>query len=275
MSKLLVIPSNKNIKELDKYADAYLFGIKNLSVNMPFYIDIEELKEIKTDKEIFISLNKNMQNKNLEVLEQTLKELDNLNIKGVFYYDAAIVRMKKRLNLNLDLVWDQEHLTTNYKTADFWYEEGSKYTCLSSEITLREIEEIIENTKAKIMVQLFGYIPIFVSFRHTVDNYLDTFDLKDNSKINYMNMDNDNYPIVDDNLGTNIYSANILNGYKEYLDLDKKLEYTILNSFNIDENKFLEVLKIFKLKEKDNIDTLFTNIDKEFLYKETIYKVKK
>ena len=44
MSKLMIIPSNLEIEESLKYADAYLFGLQNMSVNMPFEITLEELK---------------------------------------------------------------------------------------------------------------------------------------------------------------------------------------------------------------------------------------
>ena len=46
MSKLLIIPSNTNIENTIEYTDGYLFGIRNMSVNMPCYIDLEELKKI-------------------------------------------------------------------------------------------------------------------------------------------------------------------------------------------------------------------------------------
>lgn len=57
------------------------------------------------------------------------------------------------------------------------------YTYLSAEITLDEIIEISKNTSVKLIVPTFGYLPIFASMRHTVKNYLNRFNLKDNSKI--------------------------------------------------------------------------------------------
>ena len=62
MQKLLVIPNNTDIQELDKYADAYLFGLKGYSVNVPCEITLEELKKLNTKKDIFLSLNRNMFN---------------------------------------------------------------------------------------------------------------------------------------------------------------------------------------------------------------------
>ena len=53
MYKTIVIPSNKEMIN-NISSDAILLGIKDLSVNMPFYITLDELKKIKTKKEIFI-----------------------------------------------------------------------------------------------------------------------------------------------------------------------------------------------------------------------------
>lgn len=280
MRKLMIIPSNLEIDETLKYADAYLFGLQNMSVNMPFEITLEELKKInlklkKNDKDLFIALNKNFYTSELDSLKVILKEIDKLDIKGIFYADTCFINLKKDLNLKTDLVWSQEHLTTNYETMNFWNSYGVKYTYVSSDITLKEIEEIKEKSKCKLIVPIFGYIPIFTSKRHAVKNYLDNFNLKNNSKTNYIEKENKLYPIVDNKEGTVVYSSHILNGYDEYKKLEN-IDYFTLNSFNIESDKFINILKMYKEKnvKEEKIDKLFQNIDKGFLYKETIYKVK-
>ena len=169
-------------------------------------------------------------------------------------------------------------MTNNYYTINFWYEKNVKYTWVSNDITLREMQEIKENTKAKLMVTLFGYLPIFASKRHLVKNYLKTFDLKDNSKINYMEKEEKIYPLVDDE-GTVVYTDFILNGLKEKLILN--YDYIILNSFLIEDDKFSQVLDIFNSvndnnlnKKEEELNKLFNNLKKGFFYNETVYKVK-
>lgn len=176
------------------------------------------------------------------------------------------------------MVWSQEHLTTNYNTCNYWYKQGISYTFISSEITKFEINNIIKNTKMKLIIPLFGYIPMFTSQRHLVNNYLETFNLKENGK--YLYKEEKMYPIIDNNLGTVVYSNNILNGLEEFLEL--KDNYIFLNNFNIDEPKFLEIVQMYKNlninnleKTKLKIEEMFKNTSKCFLYTETIYKVKK
>lgn len=271
---ILIMPSNREQFNLD--CDGLMIGIKGLSTNMPNYFDLEDLKDI--DKEIFVSLNKNMFNKDIPYLKEVLLKLNDYNIKGVIYYDISLVNLSRKLDLNYDLVWNQEHMTTNYDTTNFWYNNGIKYTYVSSDITLREMKEIKENTKSKLLVNVFGYIPMFNSKRKLITNYLKTFNLDNKSKINYLEKEGHTYPIVEDK-ETLVYTDFILNGLKESILLD--YDYFVLNSFNIEDEKFNKVLSLFNnvnesnLEEYENeLNKLFKNLGKGFFYEETVYKVK-
>ena len=278
--KILTYP--KNIDEINKtksLVDGFIIGIKDMSVNSNMYIeDLSILDSI--DKDIFICLNKNMHNGDLDKLKEILIELNKYNIKGVLYYDIAVLSIYNELDLNYDLVWAQEHLTTNSTTINYWNSFGVNYTYLSSDITEEEIIEISKNTNSKLIVNLFGYLPMFVSKRHIVKNYLEYFKLDDNSSVNYMTKESKTYPIIDNNVGTSVYSANILNGIRTSLNID--VDYIVLNSFDIELDKFISVIEMFKSVNKENvfqyeekINKIFTNVDNGFLNTKTIYKVKK
>lgn len=280
MTKVLVFPSSKSlISSINDDVDGYIIGINNLSVNCPFTIDVEDISKIIDDnikKDIFISLNKNIFNEDLNYLEEVLNKISKLKVAGIFYYDVSVLHLVKELDIKIPLVWAQEHLTTNYLTCNYYYDKGVKYAFLSSEITINEVIEISEKSKINVIVPLFGYLPMFNSKRHIVKNYLDTFSLNSDEKIFYMEKENNYYPIVDDVIGTTVYGSNILNGLSEFDKLcEKNISYITLNSFNIDEDIFKKVLIFFKNKDYSKIDELFKNTDKGFLYKETIYKVKK
>lgn len=283
MSKKIIIPSNmKMIKRLKNKVDGYILGIENLSVNMPYYFKLNEVLDVikkNSNKEIFVILNKNMHDSDLEMLKETLLELNRTNVKGIIYYDISIVNLKDELGLDLELVWNQEHMTNNYFTINYWKEHGVNYTWLSNDITLKEIKEIEENVDSKLMIELFGYVPMFTSYRHLVNNYLETFDLRQKEEY-YIEKEGKSYSIVDDKNGTTVYSSNILNGLYESVELNN-LDYIILNSYNIDEDCFEIVVELFnnandknKIEYKKIIDNMFKNTDSGFLYKETVYKVK-
>lgn len=288
MTKILVIPSSiKMLNELINKCDGFIVGMKDFSVNVPISFSIEELKNISkickdNNKELFVSVNKNIHNSELESLLDVLKELSTLDITGIMFYDIAVLNLNNKFKLNLNLVWSQEHLTTNYATCNFWNSYGVNSVYLSSDITLDEIIDIKNNIKMNTFVNVFGYLPMFASRRHLVKNYLDTFNLIDNSSAYKICKEGKKYTIVDNNLGSLVYSSNILNGLDEMLILkENNINYVVLNSFDIVDSLFTEVVNLFTNVTKDNvksynnkINEMFDNIDKGFLYKETVYKVK-
>lgn len=283
MSKLILIPNSKKmIYDLIDKVDGYIIGIDNLSVNLPCSFSLSDTIEIinylnSKNKIIFISLNKNIHNGDLELLKNTLLELDKFKLTGIMYYDISIVNLKNKFHLKNDLVWAQEHLTTNSNTTDFWYKQGVKYAYLSSEITRREVEEIKKVTNSRLLVNLFGYLPIFTSKRHLVDNYLTTFNKEKNDNLNYMYKEDKVYPIIDNKEGTVTYSNYILNGIKEYVELD--IDYAVINSFLIENIE--NIIDLFNNANEDNKEELYNKINDMikntstgFLYNETFYKVK-
>lgn len=279
MKKLIIPNSIEQINLTLKYADAYLIGIKGLCVNVNLEVDIDVLSDIKQiikDKELFIALNKNMTNNDIDILNKVLIELNSYNIKGIFYADTSIVSLFNKLTLNYDLVWSNEHATTNYNTINYWYDFNVKYTYISTDITLNEIIDIKKNTNSKLIVPIFGYLPMFVSKRHIVKNYLEYFNLKDDSKVNYIEKENKTYPIIDNNIGTIVYSNNILNGLEYYETLkNNNIEYVTFNAFDISSEDFIRILKVYNNESNEQISDILTNIDDGFLNKETISRVKK
>ena len=122
---------------------------------------------------------------------------------------------------------------------------------------------------------------MYVSKRHAVKNYLNHFKLDLNSSRYYLFKEAKKYSIGDNNDGTSIYTNFIINGLKEYVELKDKIPYVIINGYDIDD-KLLDIIDIFNKANKDNIDELdntlsqmFDNLEKGFLYEETIYRVKK
>lgn len=282
--KILTIPSTKSEEIL---TDGVILGIQDLSVNLPFYIQVDDLNQYKNlkkeGKKIFIMLNKNMHNKDLEQLRKVMIELEQYSIDGVFYYDISVVNLKKELRVSYPIIWSQEHMTTNAGTCNFWASHGVEGAYLSSEITLEEIKKIRRNTDISLFVNIFGYLPMFDSKRHLVKNYLECFQLEKNGDLYYLEKEGNTYPIVDDKNGTTVYSAHILNAIKEVLELKNMgIEYAVLNSFLIEESVFNQVINLLQNLTEENKEQVENdvnelckqNVDKGFLYTETIYKIK-
>ena len=274
--KILVVPTNTNIKKYEKNAQAFLFGLKNFSYTTKINLNINQIKKIKqqTDKEIFIKIDKNIFNKDLEKLKHNLIELDKLNINGIMFYDLSVMSIAKNLNLKTPLIWNQNYFVTNYKTCKYYEKEGIQGAVISSEITKEEILEIRKNTKLTLFVNIFGYQMMAFSKRKLITNYFKYLKKKNLKKKNYIIEKDKKYRIVETQEGTIILSDKILNGikYKQLFE-DNNINYLILGQTMIKDRPFLKILDIINNNKQEEIP--IKNTDELFLNKKTIYKVKK
>ncbi len=281
--KLLVEFNDK--KNIDMtYCDGVILSLENYSVTGKDTYSLEEICDITNKyqgKEIFVSLNKNFFNKDLEGLREVLLRLDKMNIKGIFFYDIAVLQLKRELNLKVDLVWSQTHMVNNYKTCDYYFEKGVKYALLGKELTLEEIIEIIKKSSIISMVEVVSRASIAFSKRKLLTNFYHDLG-KDPQKelIIHEKVSNENYIVKEKKDGTAFYKEKLTNGTSIIKDLfDIGCSYIImredLEEFNIllkDTYKYIEnncqdesfILKYKKLGD-------YTN----FFFKKTIYKVKK
>ena len=281
--KLIIEPSTKDDLYLD-YVDGIILSLKDYSIGSNVYYDLDEIKEIvkTTNKEIFINMNNNIMNNEIEELKTILKELDKLNIKGIFFYDIAILQLKRELKLNIDLIWNQTHMVNNYKTCDYYYSKGVKYALLGKEITLEEILEIINKSKITSMVEVVSIPNIAFSKRLLLTNYYKDLgkDIKYELDIEEK-VTKDKYLVKEEDKGTSFFQEKIINGTSIIKELyDNNCEYIIMREKNIPDFKELIIdTKEYidnKCKDKNYVEKYKKLGDNtNFFFKKTIYKVKK
>ena len=255
--------------------------LKDYSVEYHKYYSIEEIKKIRenTDKEIFVVMNKKFSNEEIDEVKEQIKTLNILKIKGIFYYDLAVLQIKKELNLDIDLVWNNTFMVTNYNTCNCFYDLGVKYGYLSNEITLNEILEINDNTNMDIIVMLLGYPVVAFSKR----NLLTNSGFK--NEIEVMEpVSGQKYNIRENKEGT-VFKYNKIRNNAFCLKklLDNNLPYIYLIEDDIEHDLFLEGLKITheliesKISEEKYVKRMreLFGGDTGFLYRQTIYKVTK
>ena len=284
--KILIEQSTKNT-DLSKYTDGLILSLKNYSSQSYLTYTFEEIEQIiknNPDKEIFINLNKNFFNDEIESLKEILLKIDKLNVKGIFFYDLAILQLKKECNLKTDLIWSQTYMVNNYKTCNYYHSKGVKYALLSKEITLEEIKEIITKSKIEAMVETVSMPSVAFSKRKLLTNYY--HNLNKEAKKNLVVTEkatNEEYQVLEDETGTNFFLNKITNATSIIKELYScNCPYIILREYGIDHELFKELLidtqKYIESKCQDEeyinkYESLndFTN----FFFKKTIYQVKK
>ncbi len=293
--QLLVCPKTKDISfEVEQGITSFLLGLKGYTTNQDCCYTLEELKDLLNKYphiEVFILLNKNLFNKDLLNIEEILKELDKLSLKGIFFYDQAILSIHQRLALKTPLVWNQTHLVTNYNTCNYYLNQGVSYALLASEITLDEMLEIRKKTSLNLMVTILGYPVMSHSHRKLLTNYF-KFIHKEKDKKTYEITEpvgKQNYLVQEDETGTSFYDALLLNGTKPLFSLvEADFSYGVIFEKEIDNKKLSKIIPLYQKimkqgkftdEEKDSFvqeaNHILQSDSTGFFYKRTIYKVKK
>ena len=214
-------------------------------------------------------------------MKRVLKELDSLKIAGVFFYDLAVLQIKKELQLSLPLVWNQTHMVNNYRTCDYYYQKGVQYALLGKEITLDEVKDIVAKSKITCMVEVVSRPSVAFSKRKLVSNYYRDLGEEGEKKLHVKEkVTGDFYRVMEDSWGTCFYLDKIMNGTSVIKDLyDIGCPYIVMREFGID--SFLELISDTK-KYIDGgcVDTTYVSKytklgdSTNFFFKKTIYKVK-
>ena len=269
------------------YCDGAILALKDYSVMGKDYYTLEEIEKIVSnnlDKDIFVSLNRNFFNADISYLKDILLRLENSKVKGILFYDLAILQLKKELNLKIPLVWNQTHMVNNYKTCDYYFSRGVEYALLGKEITLDEVVEIIKKSSIKCMVEVVGCASVAFSKRKLLTNYYTDLGKEVKNELNILErVSNDNYIVKEENSGTGFYKEKITNGTGIIKDLyNAGCEYIIMRDDLEKEEDFYELLKDTKqyILEKCSLDSYVSKYKKlgdytNFFFNKTIYKVKK
>ena len=277
----IIYKTDKNFKN----ANAFLFGLKGFST-LEEEVSLEELSSF-SDKSIFLSIDKNMFNSDLPLLEEVISSIDKYNISGILFYDLSVLSIIKRLKIKTPLIWNQNYLVTNYKTCNFYEKEGVSGALIASLITHDEIVNICDNTKFDIFVYGFGYQMMALSKRKLISDYFEYIDESNDKDIHYMIESDNSYPTVESNVGTKIYTKDVLNSIR-YINEFKKagVKYLILDNFMIDDDIFEKISKMYERAVHENLsDEELISMEKEiksiipnsstmFLDKKTVFKVK-
>ncbi len=289
----IIVKPEKDLEEYIKLGiKTFLLPLRDFSVEYSKYYSLAEIKKVREKYpkiELFISINKNIMNEEIDSLKDILIQLDNLNIKGIFFYDSALIRLMKKLKLNISLVWAQTHMVTNYNSCNYYYDNGVEYAMLSKELRLDEVKEIISKARTKSIIELITKPSIAFSKRRLVTNYYTNIneEAKDEVTINEKISDTD--LIVRENSdGSTFIKNSILNGFSILDELmDTNLSYILIKEDYIDHDLFIKIITnlVYYLNNYKEMNTLekekfiknqeeLLGNDTGFFFRKMIYKVK-
>lgn len=278
MSKIIVVPNSKEelAKLLEKDIDGIILNIKNFSVNASYYVNIDELESIikKSTKEIFVSLNKMIKNKDIKDLEIILTKLNKLNIKGILFYDLAVFQLAQELKITKDLIIYQNHSNNSIYSNNFFFNLGITGSLISNDITLEEIYAIKRKTNMKVMLPVYGHLPMAYSNRYLLTSYFTYLNHPQNNNNYYLKDNNDFHIIKEETEGSTIYNCNILNLDFEFKSIvENNIDYVILFHEFVDNDTYAKTVDKYLWFKQGNYLKEPTDSYKAFANHKTIYKV--
>ncbi|MBO4245983.1 MAG: U32 family peptidase [Bacilli bacterium] len=263
MSNYLVLINNldnfNEIKELG-YTN-FLFALKEYSIGYNA-IEVEEINKLSGNK--YLLINRILDSREIRLLEDLLVSLT--DIKGLVFEDLGILKIVKKHNLPLELIYFHNHAGTNYETINFWLNEGMDSVLISNEITASEINEITSKANKPLVLMVFGHNQIMYSRRSLLTNYAKYHQIDKKDKL-ALETNNNHFIVLEQEYGTVFYTKNIYN----YFSLKNgQYRFMLVNTVLLSREEELKVLKDIK-----NEDYTFNYLDTSegFLNTKTIFKL--
>lgn len=284
--KILTTINSSNIDFfLNSKADCLMLGFKDYATYLDYTFDLNTIRLIsnhKNEKEIYVLMNRIIENNEIEKAREVLKELASLNINGIVILDIGLLQIAKEEHLLNKIVFSPSTYITNKDSASYFSSLGIKRLSPSKEISLNNIIEIKRNIQCEMEVMVYGHRNIFYSKRPLLDLYNQNY--KTDVSVSYLKEEKREslFPIKQNKQGTFVYSEKPLN-LIHYLDklIDNDIDYINIESNFINEeelnkviNEYKTALDIYYDKEAfykyiNSID--MKDYDDEFINKDSVY----
>lgn len=158
-------------------ADAVYIGGRNYSLRANAKnLSLEEIKEAceyahNLNKKIYVTVNILFHDDDFNGLEEYLKYLDSVKVDAIIVSDIAVMKLWKKLNLNLELHISTQASTLNKMTAQFYKDLGATRVVLAREAMEDNIKEIKAYTNLELEAFIHGAMCTSISGRCIMSNY--------------------------------------------------------------------------------------------------------
>jgi len=261
MKKEKILINIENLNDIEKYKkigiNNFLFAVDYFSIGYKTF-SIDTIKSLDCKKSLLI--NRIFNTEDIEKFKEIKEYLD--IFEYIIFEDIAVYNILK--DTKVKLIWNQTHFATNYSSINYWLEMVDS-AIISNELTYEEVNDIINKSNKKLVLNVFGKNHIMYSRRTLLTNFNKHFNLKDN-KITILeeSITKNNFKAYENEFGTIIKNNKYFNiiSYINKFNEDKLLFYLIYPDG-------LDFSNIVSFINGDNSDIT----DDGFMNKKTIYKL--
>ena len=129
-------------------ADAVYIGGKSMSLRaLAGNFTDEEIVEAvefahKLGKKVYVTVNIFGRNADIAYAEKYFRFLEKVGVDGAIVSDTGLIYLARTVAPSLVINLSVQANTLNYKTVEFWKNQGVKRVILARELSLKEIDEI-------------------------------------------------------------------------------------------------------------------------------------
>lgn len=200
-------------------ADALIVGESRYALRMPGYFTLNGIAEAaelihRLHRKIYVVMNAFLHAKGLEGLSETMKQLSQIGVDGIYFGDPAVLVAARENAPEIPLFWNAETLSTNARSAAFWAKKGAVRIYPAREISQADVLYIKEKAPLEVEVLVHGITCIFHSKRKLVRNYVAYREERGDRAMaldrplfmKQAQREEERYPIFEDEQGTHIMS---------------------------------------------------------------------
>lgn len=156
--------------------DGWIVNVFGLSCYYDHLYSLEEIESIvdiahRQNQKVYVNAKKIIHEQDIDKVTYLVKELEKIGIDYYIYGDVAFLEIVGNLQINAKLIYQvATYMTNKYDINEMLKDNNS--VVVSTELSLEEMKEIINDTPKELYLHAFGYYPIFHSRRELISNYL-------------------------------------------------------------------------------------------------------
>lgn len=165
---------------IDYGADAVYFGGEMFSLRSGAgNLNIDEIREgveyaHERGKKAYLTVNIYAHNEDIKPFEEYLNKIKDIDIDAFIVSDPGIMMLIREAIPDAELHLSTQANMTNFKTAEFWHNQGVKRIVIARELTFNEIIELKSNLPEGMELEAFvqGAMCISYSGRCLLSNFM-------------------------------------------------------------------------------------------------------
>lgn len=157
------------------YIGGETFGMRSAAKNF----SIEDIREgvkfaHEKGRKVFVTVNIIPHNEDFANFDSYLRDLESADVDALIVSDPGALLVIKKVIPNMEIHLSTQANTTNFNSANFWYNQGVKRVVVARELSFDEIKEIRDNTPKDLDIEAFmhGAMCISYSGRCLISNYM-------------------------------------------------------------------------------------------------------